>query len=151
MFSLNNLKDQMSMTASSMFSAYASVTTFMMLFRSIANELIPALFRSYIYKALNYLFAPLFSCDLTLVVDGFSDMTRNQVFDAAELYLWEKIGPHTERLHINKAPRKKNIGVDIDKDEEVLDTFDGVAKLKWQFITETKKGKNDRTSKGWYF
>ncbi|KAM0970371.1 hypothetical protein FF1_018457 [Malus domestica] len=151
MFSLDKLKDQMPTTASSMFSVYASVTTFMMLFRSVASELIPAPFRSYIYKALNYLFAPLFSRDLTLVVDELSGMTRNQVYDAAEVYLRTKIGPHTERLRVSKAPRKKNIGVAIDKDEEVSDTFDGAVELKWRFISETEKGKNDSTSERRYF
>ncbi|KAH0971196.1 hypothetical protein GBA52_023352 [Prunus armeniaca] len=84
MFSLNDLKDQMPTTPSALLSAYASFTAFMMLVRSMANELIPAPLRSYIYKAINYIVAPFFSVEFTLLIDQYFGMTRNQVYDAAE-------------------------------------------------------------------
>ncbi|XP_008241725.1 PREDICTED: AAA-ATPase At2g18190-like [Prunus mume] len=151
MFSLNDLKDQMPTTPSALLSAYASFTAFMMLVRSMANELIPAPLRSYIYKAINYIFAPFFSVEFTLLIDQYFGMTRNQVYDAAEVYLRTKIGPSTVRLRVGKTPRKKTIGVTIDEDEEVTDTFDNV-KLRWRFLVETKKlGKSDMTSTKRFF
>ncbi|CAL9027127.1 unnamed protein product [Prunus brigantina] len=151
MFSLNDLKDQMPTTPSALLSAYASFTAFMMLVRSMANELIPAPLRSYIYKAINYIFAPFFSVEFTLLIDQYFGMTRNQVYDAAEVYLRTKIGPSTVRLRVGKTPRKKTIGVTIDEDEEVADTFDNV-KLRWRFLVETKKlGKSDMTSTKRFF
>ncbi|KAI5319622.1 hypothetical protein L3X38_039330 [Prunus dulcis] len=143
MFSLNNFMPE---TASSMFSAYASFATFMMIFRSMANDFIPDPLRTYISSSLSYLFSPLsglFSFYLTLAFYEYSDMSRNQVYDAAAVYLEKKIGPATQRLRISKTPRKKSMGVAIDRDEEVIDTFDNI-KLKWLLVTETKTGNNNR-------
>ncbi|CAL8171158.1 unnamed protein product [Prunus armeniaca] len=143
MFSLNNVMPE---TASSMFSAHASFATFMMVFRSMANDFIPDPLRTYISSSLSYLFSPLsglFSFYLTLAFYEYSDMSRNQVYDAAAVYLEKKIGPATQRLRVSKTPRKKSMGVAIDRDEEVIDTFDNI-KLKWRLVTETKIGNNNR-------
>ncbi|CAL9027126.1 unnamed protein product, partial [Prunus brigantina] len=142
MFSLNNVMPE---TASSMFSAYASFATFMMVFRSMANDFIPDPLRTYISSSLCYLFSPLsglFSFYLTLAFYEYSDMSRNQVYDAAAVYLQKKISPATQRLRVSKTPRKKSMGVAIDRDEEVIDTFDNI-KLKWRLVTETT-GNNNR-------
>ncbi|CAB4318080.1 unnamed protein product [Prunus armeniaca] len=138
MFSLNDLKGQMPTTASTLFSAYASFATCMMLLRSMAKELIPEPFRTYLFSAINYLLTPFFSTKFTLIVDEHSGMIRNQVYDAADVYLRTKIGPSTERLRVSKTPRKKAISVAMTKDEEVADTFDNV-KLRWRFSSESKK------------
>ncbi|ONH96915.1 hypothetical protein PRUPE_7G159400, partial [Prunus persica] len=140
MFSLNNVMPE---TASSMFSAYASFATFMMVFRSMANDFIPDPLRTYISSSLSYLFSPLsglFSFYLTLAFYEYSDMSRNQVYDAAAVYLDKKIGPATQRLRVSKTPRKKSMGVAIDRDEEVIDTFDNI-KLKWRLLSFRKKHK----------
>ncbi|PQP96387.1 hypothetical protein Pyn_36382 [Prunus yedoensis var. nudiflora] len=133
-------------TASSMFSAYASFATFMMVFRSMAKDFIPDPLRTYISSSLSYLFSPLsglFSFYLTLAFYEYSDMSRNQVYDAAAVYLEKKIGPATQRLRVSKTPRKKSMGVANDRDEEVIDTFENI-KLKWRLVTETKTGNNNR-------
>ncbi|PQM40620.1 hypothetical protein Pyn_36133 [Prunus yedoensis var. nudiflora] len=143
MFSLNNVMPE---TASSMFSAYASFATFMMVFRSMAKDFIPDPLRTYISSSLSYLFSPLsglFSFYLTLAFYEYSDMSRNQVYDAAAVYLEKKIGPATQRLRVSKTPRKKSMGVANDRDEEVIDTFENI-KLKWRLVTETKTGNNNR-------
>ncbi|KAI5319624.1 hypothetical protein L3X38_039332 [Prunus dulcis] len=150
MFSLNDLKGQMSTTASTLFSAYASFATCMMLLRSMAKELIPEPFRTYLFSAINYLLTPFFSTKFTLIVDEHSGMIRNQVYDAADLYLRTKIGPSTERLRVSKTPRKKDISA-MTKDEEVADTFDNV-KLRWRFLSESKKvGKNNKNVEKRFF
>ncbi|PON71485.1 Spastin [Parasponia andersonii] len=124
-------------TASALFSAYASVAASMMLVRSMANEVIPYELRSYLTSAVRYLFTPL-SSDLTLVVEEFSGMARNQVFDAAELYLRSKVSPSTARLRVSKIPRQKAINVAIEKGEQVSDEFERI-KLQWRFVcTEPK-------------
>ncbi|KAK9948456.1 hypothetical protein M0R45_004029 [Rubus argutus] len=140
MFTLNP-KD-MPTTASTLFSAYASFAASMMLLRSITDQLIPHQIRSYIYSALSYFFTTS-SSNLTLIVDEHCGMARNEVYDAAEVYLRTKISPFTERLKISKTPRKKNISIAIDKGEEITDTFDNDIKLKWRF-TELEKGQNDK-------
>ncbi|ONH97029.1 hypothetical protein PRUPE_7G165500 [Prunus persica] len=119
-------------TASTLFSAYASFAASMMLVRSMADQLIPRQLHSYIYSSLSYLFTPL-SPHLTLIIDEHSGMTRNQVYDAAELYLRTKISPLTERLRVSKTPRKKTISISIDQGQQVNDTFDNV-KLTWRYV-----------------
>lgn len=139
MFTLNP-KD-MPTTASTLFSAYASFAASMMLLRSITDQLIPHQLRSYIYSSLSYFFTTS-SSNLTLIVDEHCGMARNEVYDAAEVYLRTKISPYTERLKISKTPRKKKISIAIDKGEEITDTFDNDIKLKWRF-TELEKGQKD--------
>ncbi|PQQ15208.1 AAA-ATPase [Prunus yedoensis var. nudiflora] len=95
-------------TASSMFSAYASFAGSMMLVRSMANQLIPDPIRSYLYSKLNYLFTPL-SSNLTMIIDELSGAARNQVYDAAEVYLKTiAISPSTERLRVKNKPAKEH-------------------------------------------
>ncbi|XP_050383827.1 AAA-ATPase At2g18193-like [Argentina anserina] len=135
MFTLN-LKD-MPTTASTLFSAYASFAASMMLLRSITDQLIPRQLRSYIYSFFSHFFTSP-SSNLTLIVEEYCGMTRNQVYDAAEVYLTTKISPFTERLKISKTPRKKSISIAMDKGEEITDTFDNDIKLKWRFAEPEK-------------
>lgn len=132
-------------TASAMFSAYASIAASVMLVRSLANDLIPFELRSYLFSTIRNLFTPL-SSNLTLLVDEFSGMTRNQVFDAAETYLRTKVGPATSRLRISKAPRQRSIIVAIDEEggEEIDDEFEGI-RITWRFFRTEPKGDHDRS------
>ncbi|CAN6563201.1 unnamed protein product [Malus baccata var. baccata] len=136
MFSSLNLKE-MPTNASSLFSAYASFAAFMMLVRTAANELVnlvPDRVRAYIESVLLRLFAPLSaSHDLTLVIDENAGMTRNEVYEAADVYLQTKIGPSNERLRVSKTPRQKIISLAIEKGQEVIDTFDNIV-LKWRYV-----------------
>uniref|UniRef100_A0A6N2LDA9 AAA+ ATPase domain-containing protein n=1 Tax=Salix viminalis TaxID=40686 RepID=A0A6N2LDA9_SALVM len=110
----------------------------MMLIRSMANELIPFELRSYLSTAIHYLFTPL-STNTTLVIDEHCGMSRNQVYDAAEIYLKTKISPSTERLRIGKTSRQKTFSVAIEKGEVVADVYENI-KLKWAYVcTEPQK------------
>ncbi|KAK7853298.1 aaa-atpase [Quercus suber] len=128
---------EMPSTASTFFFAYASFAASMMMIRSMANEVIPPELRSYLNSAFHYLFTPL-SSTLTLVIDEYCGMARNQVFDSAEMYLRTKISPTTDRLRVSKSSRQKHFDVAIEKGEEVVDRFDNV-QLKWCYVcTEPK-------------
>ncbi|KAJ6732852.1 BCS1 AAA-TYPE ATPASE [Salix koriyanagi] len=134
MFSQTNMPQ----SVSTLFSAYASFAGSMMLIRSMANELIPYELRSYLSTAIHYLFTPL-SLNTTLVIDEHCGMSRNQVYDAAEIYLKTKISPSTERLRIGKTSRQKNFSVAIEKGEVVADVYENI-KLKWAYVcTEPQK------------
>ncbi|KDO71008.1 hypothetical protein CISIN_1g011935mg [Citrus sinensis] len=144
MFSLSEIPQ----TASTLFSAYSTLAGSMMLLRSFANELIPQQLRSYLCTTFyHYLFNPL-SNNLTLVFDEWSGMSRNQVFDAAELYLRTKINPDTERLKVSKTSRQKNFTVSIEKGEEVTDSFQNV-QLQWKFVC--KEPQNNHSGEKRYF
>nr|DAD17865.1 TPA_asm: hypothetical protein HUJ06_019328 [Nelumbo nucifera] len=134
MFSLSDMP-----SVSTMLSAYASLAASTMLIRSMANEFIPHQLQDYIFSGLRYLFSPRLS-QLTLIFEEFSGITRNQVYEAAELYLSTKITPSIERLKVCKAPREKNLTITIEKGEEVVDAFEGV-ELKWKFVCSD----NERT------
>lgn len=129
MFSLSEIPQ----TASTLFSAYASFAGAMMLLRSMVNELMPQELRSYLCSIFYHLFPPLSSNVVTLVFDEVSGMSRNQVFDAAEIYSRTKISPDTERLKVSKTPRQKNFTVTIENGEEVPDLFENFH-LKWKFV-----------------
>ncbi|KAK9948558.1 hypothetical protein M0R45_004127 [Rubus argutus] len=125
-------------TASSLFSAYASFAAFIVLARSMADQLIPHQLRRYLHSLLRHFYTPR-SSNLTLIVDEKSGMNSNQVYEAAEVYLQTKISPLNERLRVSKTPRQKTLSLTIDKNQEIMDTFENI-KLKWQYVcTETKE------------
>ncbi|KAL1354866.1 hypothetical protein HN51_006917 [Arachis hypogaea] len=119
-------------SASSMFSAYASMAASMMLLRSMANELIPQPIRGYILNAFHYLVKPR-SQSLTLVIEESNGIARNHVYDAAEAYLSTRVSPDNERLKICKSPKEKKLTIRLEKGEKLLDLYDGVS-LRWRFI-----------------
>ncbi|XP_059670817.1 AAA-ATPase At2g18193-like [Cornus florida] len=114
------------------FSTYASLAASIMLVRSLTTDLVPDPIRSYIQSALVYFFTP-HSNQLTIVIDENSGISRNQVYDAAEIYLRNKVSPSTERFKVGKTSRQKNLNVTIEKNEEVVDEFQNF-QLKWKFV-----------------
>ncbi|KAG8662738.1 AAA-ATPase At2g18193 [Manihot esculenta] len=142
MFSQGNMPQ----SVSTLFSAYASLAASVMLVRSMANEFIPYELRSYLSSAIHYLFTPL-STNLTLVIDEYSGITRNQVYDASETYLRTKISSSTDRLRVSKTPRQKNFSVAIEKGEEVNDVYENV-KLKWRYVCTEPQNNNHHYSGG---
>lgn len=125
---------------SSLFSAYASMAASLMLFRSMANELVPHPVRGYLYSTLSYIFKT-HSPMLTLVIEESNCISRNQVYDAAEIYLCTKISPNTHRLKISKSPKGKNLTIRLEKGEKLVDFYEGV-ELKWRFIC-AESGQNN--------
>ncbi|RYQ80046.1 hypothetical protein Ahy_Scaffold1g106718 isoform A [Arachis hypogaea] len=127
-------------SASSMFSAYASMAASMMLLRSMANELIPQPIRGYILNAFHYLVKPR-SQSLTLVIEESNGIARNHVYDAAEAYLSTRVSPDNERLKICKSPKEKKLTIRLEKGEKLLDLYDGVS-LRWRFICAESDNSN---------
>ncbi|KAF5454437.1 hypothetical protein F2P56_024103 [Juglans regia] len=129
---------------SSLFSAYASMAASMMLVRSMANEIIPQPVRGFLLSTLRYYFKP-HSDRLTLIIEENCGMSRNQVYDAAEVYLCTKISPNTERLKISKSPKEKNLMIRLEKGEKLIDLYDGV-ELKWRFVCAESEKSNPNDS-----
>ncbi|XP_022857486.1 AAA-ATPase At2g18193-like [Olea europaea var. sylvestris] len=140
---MQSFGDMQSM-ASNIFSAYASVAASMMLFRTMAHDIIPKPVKSYIISVFTrifcYFFTPL-STRITMVVDEKNGMTRNQIYDSADVYLNTKISPNTERFKVSKNPKKKSISLSMEKNELVIDTFNGI-QLEWQFVLKVLENKN---------
>ncbi|VVA99461.1 unnamed protein product [Arabis nemorensis] len=128
-----------SFSASSLFSAYASLTGFLMLFRSMLHDFVPAKLRSYFSDLFDRYFTPK-SKNLTVIIDENFGLNRNQVYDAAEMYLRNKIGPETERLRVGKTPKQTHFTISIEKGEEIFDSFEG-SEVKWSYVqSENEKG-----------
>ncbi|XVE82572.1 hypothetical protein DITRI_Ditri16bG0016400 [Diplodiscus trichospermus] len=128
-------------TTSSLFSAYASMTASVMLFRSMANDLIPYPIRNYLFSTLLCFFKSR-SEILTLVIEESSGMARNEVYDASEIYLSTRISPDNHRLKISKTPKEKNLIIGLEESEKIVDFFEDV-ELKWRFVcAEVERSKN---------
>ncbi|CAB4318076.1 unnamed protein product [Prunus armeniaca] len=125
---------------SSLFSAYASMAASMMLFRSMANELIPHPVRGYLVSSLRYLFKT-HSPKLTLVIEESNGISRNQVYEAAEIYLCTKISSNTERIRVSKSPKGKSLTIRLEKGEKLVDFYEGI-ELKWRFICAESQQKD---------
>ncbi|PIA55745.1 hypothetical protein AQUCO_00700218v1, partial [Aquilegia coerulea] len=104
-------------STSTLFSAYASITASVMLVRSIVNEVIPQQLQTQLLSKFRYLFNPL-SSQLTLVIDEYDGIARNEVYEASELFLRTIITPSIDRIKVTKVPRDKNLAFTIDKGEE---------------------------------
>ncbi|PRQ47455.1 putative ATPase, AAA-type, core, AAA-type ATPase domain-containing protein [Rosa chinensis] len=140
-----NLQDLMPTAMSSFFSAYAPFAGYMFMLQSLNTNFIPYQVKSYIYKyfksSINYLLDPQAN-HLTLLVDcsshrnyssGISMAQRNQLYDAAEVYLATKISPKTQVFRITKTSKQKTPKLAVTTTQEITDTFQNI-KVKWHMI-----------------
>ncbi|XP_047310396.1 AAA-ATPase At2g18193-like [Impatiens glandulifera] len=142
MFSLENMPT----TASTLFSAYASFAASMMLFRSVASEIIPAPIRSYLEAFLHRLFTPYTPSQATIVVEEQCGISTNEVYEAAELYLRTKISPMADRFKVGKTQKQKTLHIGVEKGEAIPDQFQEIH-LKWQLVSnEPKDGLREKKS-----
>lgn len=132
-------------SASSMFSAYASLSTTVMLFRSAFYELVPEPIRKHLLTALLYILNRPSSQKLRITIEEDDGMTRNEVYDAAEVYLSTKIGPNNDHLRISKAPQEKALTIQFQNGEEIVDHYDGVS-LHWYFVSVAESSSSSSSS-----
>lgn len=144
--------------AGNVFSAYASVAASVMLFRSMANDFVPEPVKSFFCAVFSRFFKQFMDRffakpqgQMTMVVDEQTGITRNQIYDAAEVYLRSRINPAAERLKVNKSPKQKSITLSMVKDQAVDDRFNGI-ELKWQFVLVEADGQHggSRPEKRWF-
>ncbi|KAH7852726.1 hypothetical protein Vadar_028395 [Vaccinium darrowii] len=102
-----------------------------------------AIIPKYLKSALHYLFA-LVSNQFTVVVDEHYDggISRNPLYDAAEVYLRTKISPDIRRFKVGKTPKQKSLDISVEKGEEIIDRFDNNLELKWRFISVKPQNQN---------
>ncbi|KAL0332934.1 UNVERIFIED_CONTAM: AAA-ATPase [Sesamum calycinum] len=144
---------EMEFMPTNIFSAYASLGASMMLFRSLVNDILPEPVRSFFHSMFEQFVEKYFARSLgqmTIMVDEVIGFTRNEIYEAAEVYLRTKINLHSDRLKVNKTPKQKNINLSMAKDQEVTDIFKGIW-LKWQFVLIDANGEQDGGSEKRYF
>ncbi|CDY53274.1 BnaC09g09690D [Brassica napus] len=124
-----------------LFSVYASITGFMMLFRKMLNDFMPMQLRSYLFRLLDQLFTPK-SNNLTVIIDEKFGSESNHVFEAAEIYLRKKISPDTKQLCVGKTTKEKHFTISIVKGEEIFDSFEN-SKMKWNYVESEENKFNE--------
>ncbi|KAG9439264.1 hypothetical protein H6P81_019429 [Aristolochia fimbriata] len=104
-------------------SSVASLAAAAMLLRSLSSDL------GYVSSTFAKLYSRI-SSKYAITIDEFDGFSVNQIFEAAELYLDAKSSPSTKRVRVRKAQKDDEITVTMEKDEAVLDTFEGI-RLRW--------------------
>ncbi|CAN6446608.1 unnamed protein product [Victoria cruziana] len=122
-------------SAAAVLSAAASVTATAMLMKSIVNDLFPTDMYDYMSSKLRRLFLHL-SNHFSIVIKEFDGLTGNQMFEAAEKYLSAVNSSSVRRLCVHKEEKEKLMTINVDKGEEIEDTFNG-AKFTWILFSET--------------
>jgi len=56
------------------------------------------------------------------------------MFEAANVYLGEKLSPLTSRIKVNKLEKERELELTVDKDEELVDLYNGV-RLNWVLVS----------------
>ncbi|XVE82568.1 hypothetical protein DITRI_Ditri16bG0016000 [Diplodiscus trichospermus] len=75
------------------------MTASIMLFRSMANDLIPYPIQNYLLSTLFCFFKPRSKIH-TLIIEESNGMARNEIYDASECYLSTRISPDNQRLNV---------------------------------------------------
>ncbi|KAK7252929.1 hypothetical protein RIF29_37231 [Crotalaria pallida] len=137
-----SLKDIPSLT-SSIFSAYTSLTAATMLL-TMTSHFIPQPIRDHLSIAFRSFIKPR-SNILTLVIEESTGITCNQLYSAAETYLSTKVSLSNERLKVSKIPKEKKLTIRLEKDEKLVDSFNGVS-FNWRFssCSESSSSSSDQ-------
>ncbi|KAL8092506.1 AAA-ATPase At3g50940-like [Apium graveolens] len=121
----------------SVLSILAPLAASAVIIRSLTNDFVPNELNEYvsskIYKIFKY-----FSSEFTIVIEEFRGLSRNQMFEAADIYLSTKVTSSTRRMKLGKSENEKNVVITVDKDEEVFDSFEDV-QVKWKLISTEAK------------
>uniref|UniRef100_A0A165Z128 AAA+ ATPase domain-containing protein n=1 Tax=Daucus carota subsp. sativus TaxID=79200 RepID=A0A165Z128_DAUCS len=124
-------------SAQSVISVLAPIAATAMFVRSMSYDLFPYVLNEYMSSKF-YKFFRSFSSEFTIVIEEFRGFSRNQVFEAADIYLATKVTSSTHRVKLGKSESEKNVAITVDKDEEVFDSFQDIL-VKWKLIsTEVK-------------
>lgn len=122
---------------SSVFSAYASLSASIMLFQTVLNQLVPRPVQNYISSAIKYYFKSR-TTNLILVIEESDGMSSNELYSAAETYLYSKIDSSIECLKITKRPKEASISIKFAQCEKIVDFYDGV-EVVWRFNCEERQ------------
>ncbi|KAL1219587.1 Protein HYPER-SENSITIVITY-RELATED 4 [Cardamine amara subsp. amara] len=127
-------------TAKTVLTTVASVAATAMLARSLVQDYLPQEVHEYISNGFRCIFG-YFSSQMTIIIEEFEGFAHNEVFEAAESYLATKISPSNRRIKVSKPKKENNYNVTVERDEEVLDIYNGV-KFQWILLCHHVESKN---------
>ncbi|XP_027771221.1 protein HYPER-SENSITIVITY-RELATED 4-like isoform X2 [Solanum pennellii] len=126
--------------AKTVLSTIGSVAATTMLVRSIFHDYIPQELHEYLFFGLRNMFTK-FSNQLTMVIDEFDGLVNNEIYEAAETYLGNKLSPNIHRLKISKPEKEKNFNIAMERNEEVTDVYNGQT-FKWIWLCRQTQSTN---------
>ncbi|CAA7061458.1 unnamed protein product [Microthlaspi erraticum] len=136
MFSLRNFP-----SLASIFSAYASMSGYVMMIKQFVEMTIPPPLQNYIITYLNCYFVSTPST-LTLIIESqIKNGMCNELYEAAQVYLSTKINRDASRLRISRHHSEKNVKLYLSNGEHVSDVYQGI-ELKWRFIVVNSEKSN---------
>ena len=118
--------------AQKLLSTAATVAATAMLVKSIAYDYIPNDIHRYLSSHLHNL-SRLFSSRFTIVIEEFQGLSKNQMFDAAEVYLGTKTSSSVQRVRVGKDENEKSLVVTLDRNEEIVDVFENI-QMNWSLV-----------------
>ncbi|XP_058092005.1 AAA-ATPase At3g50940-like [Magnolia sinica] len=133
-------------SAKDMLTTAASVAASAMVIRTITNDLLPHHLQDLLFSTISSYFNR-FSSQLTITIQEFNGFAINDLYSAIEIYLGSKISPTTRRLRVSKNDSDKDFTVSMEKDEEVIDIFQGI-KLQWWFVCQQSEKNVIHSSNG---
>lgn len=133
-------------TASSLLSAYASLSASIMIFRTMFEQIVPVQLRRYAVDVAKHYWKPSTS-DLILLFEEKDGYNPNEMFNAAQLFLSTRITRDSKRLKITKSMKEKHINIKLAESEEIVDSFEGV-KVTWTYLSQQQKKMNGEHDDG---
>ncbi|KAL2552830.1 Cytochrome [Forsythia ovata] len=127
-------------TAKTVLSTLGSIAATAVVVRTVAHDYLPHEFQDYIFSALRNVFNK-YSNQLTMVIEEFDGLVTNEIYEAAEIYLGPKISPNTRRLKISKPEKEKHFNINMERNEEVIDTYKGQT-FRWIWICRQIESRN---------
>lgn len=126
--------------AKTVLSTVGSVAATTMVVRTVVNEFLPQELYEYLFFGVKNLFSR-FSNQLTMVIEEFDGLVSNEIYEAAEMYLGNKLSPNTRRVKISKPEKEKQFNIMLERNEEVLDVYSG-QKFKWIWLSKQVESKD---------
>lgn len=119
----------------------ASVAETAMLARSLAQSYLPLEVRQYIsYEVRSFVKRSMVhyfnSSQMTITIEEFEGYYHNEVFDAAKAYVATKISQSNKRIKVSKHEKDNNYDVAVERDEQVVDVFNGV---QFQWVLRSRR------------
>ncbi|KAL8118062.1 AAA-ATPase At3g50940-like [Apium graveolens] len=127
-------------TTKAIISTIGTIAATAMVARSIARDHVPPEIQDYFSLGLHKFFRR-FSNQLTMVIDEYEGIESNEIYDAAVVYLGSKVSPSTRRLKVNKPEYESSISLAMERNEEVVDMFDGI-QFTWTWVCERQQESN---------
>ncbi|KAL6552247.1 hypothetical protein OROGR_008401 [Orobanche gracilis] len=123
--------------ASSVFAAYASISSFIMLVQTMLNQVVPRHVQHYLLDVIRHYLRLRRDC-ATIVIEERDGISSNEVYTAVETYLCTKIRPNIDRLKISKHNTDTGLSVGFSQCEKITDTYEGIP-LEWRFVNQKAK------------